>query len=233
MAMELCVVAFIDVLGFSAMVKSDAASSGSKYLDAFRDVLEEVKASFHDATNGLDAKMFSDSIVLAAPLTPGSVVQVLRACADLQRRFLEKGILLRGGISYGKHYADATVMFSEGLISAYYIESQLAKFPRIVVDKNVIDYFTNHGEVDAGLREDGCNLMIQDRDRVSFVHYLSAATLVQASTHVSGLIQTQLKSGEAVLEKLRWLHDYYSFSAELCGQPSIEAPEWFRRMQKH
>lgn len=233
MAMELSVVAFIDVLGFSAMVKADAASQGEKYLEAFREVLEEVKTSFQDVEGGLDAKMFSDSIVLAAPLSPDAVIDVLKACANLQQRFLKRGILLRGGVSYGKHFADSTVMFSEGLISAYHIESQLAKYPRIVVDKNVIDYFVHHGDVHEDKREVGRSLMIQDRDKVSFVHYLSSAEFLSDSAHVEGLITSQLRSGESVLEKLRWLHDYHAFCADSYGQPRIATPGWFQRMQAH
>lgn len=233
MAMELSVVAFIDVLGFSAMVKTDAESQGGKYLDAFREVLEEVKISFPEVDGGIGAKMFSDSIVLAAPLSPGNVVEVLRACANLQRRFLKRGILLRGGVSYGKHYADSTVMFSEGLISAYHIESQLAKYPRIVVDKNVIDYFVNHSGVDSQMLNVGKSLMIQDRDRVSFVHYLSGEEFVGDTAHVEQVIVNQLEASESVLEKLRWLHDYHLCCADFYNQPKIDAPDWFKRMQIH
>jgi len=233
MAMELSVVAFIDVLGFSAMVKADAAGQCVKYLDAFREVLEEVKSAFPEVDDGLDAKMFSDSIVLAAPLSPDAVIEVLKACANLQRRFLRRGILLRGGVSYGKHYADSTVMFSEGLISAYHIESQLAKYPRIVVDKNVIDYFVNHSDVHADKLQIGRGLLIQDRDKVSFVHYLSAEEFPGDTSHVEQVITSQLRAGEAVLEKLRWLHDYHVFCADNYDQSKIDAPDWFQRMQSH
>src|SRR5689334_17096977 len=89
-------VAFLDVLGFSAMVEHDSRGT-PKYLPIFIHAIEQVNDSI--ANKAVEVKMFSDSIVLSAALNPQNVVDVALAVSELQRCFLREGILLRGGIA--------------------------------------------------------------------------------------------------------------------------------------
>lgn len=229
--MEFSIVAFIDVLGFSSMVMQDARNHSPVFLPVFKEIIGEVRASFSGANDGLDVRMFSDSIIVSAPLETANFTKVLAACADLQRRFLARGILLRGGVSFGKHYADEFVMFSDGLITAYQIECKQARYPRIVVDSNVIDYFTNFPNLADDVRTDGYRRMLRDRDRVFFVHYLTRDEFEARTADTSQLIQRQLGAPEAVLEKLRWLHDYQRFCAQRYALPGLEIPSLFSSIQ--
>ena len=45
----------------------------------------------------------------------------------------------RGGVAIGDIYHDDEAVFGPGLVRAYDIESNVAKFPRIVVDQEVLD----------------------------------------------------------------------------------------------
>lgn len=214
--MNFHIVAFIDVLGFSQMVKTDTTGQNTIYLPIFRDTISEVRASF-DGADGLDAKMFSDSIIISAPLSPPNVQRLLAACIDLQQRFLRRGILLRGGISLGKHYSDENVTFSDALISAYRIESGQARFPRVVLDKNVIDYFENHPETTHQIKEETFSMIRKDRDSACFMHYLCGPNLDAMTEQVRQFISRARPSEETVLEKMRWLHDYHSYCATANG----------------
>ena len=45
---------------------------------------------------------------------------------------------LRGGIDIGEFYIDETFVWGEVLLSAYEIESKLARYPRILLSPNVV-----------------------------------------------------------------------------------------------
>ncbi len=202
----------MDVLGFSQMVRSDSGSEIPEYLPIFRKVLAEVRNRF-DGKEGLDVKMFSDSVVISAPLSPENVGEVANACAVMQCQFLAQGILLRGGISFGKHFSDDLVLFSSGMILAYELESKRAKFPRIVVDKNLLDYFLNYPGLKPGLRNNVCGIVLEDPDGCVFIDYLFSGDFVLLSKSVEKLFSRVHTGEDGVLEKMRWLHDYHSYCA--------------------
>lgn len=219
--MQFHIVAFIDILGFSQMVKLDATSDQSNFLTIFKDAIGEVRQTFGE-NDSLDVKMFSDSIVVGAPMTPDNLKRVLEACIDLQRRFLRRNVLVRGGISLGKHYSDEQVTFSAALVAAYEIESKLARFPRIVVDKNLLDYFENHPGTGEDLKANALSLMKRDRDGACFTHFLRHEDFEDSTAKLREMLAPQRSAEDTVLEKLRWLHDYHSYCASLFGKPSLD-----------
>ncbi len=45
---------------------------------------------------------------------------------------LDLGVLVGGGVSFGPLYHDASVVFGPALVEAYHLESDCAKFPRVI-----------------------------------------------------------------------------------------------------
>jgi hypothetical protein len=217
--MEFHVVAFIDVLAFRRMVASDVRSGIPRFLPIFQEVLSAVKDEYGRADN-IALQMFSDSIVLNAPLSLENVVEVLRACAALQTRFLQRSILIRGGVSYGKHFSNGVVLFSEGLITAYEIESERARFPRVVVDRNLADYFFPHANLPGDLRDAAGAMLCRDRDGEIFIDFLRGDSGVVLAPQVAELVAAKLEH-ESVLEKMRWLYDYHRYSLEAHGRADL------------
>ena len=86
---------------------------------------------------------FSDCIVMSAPINiNGSCDLLIRAVNELMYSFFDRGILLRGGISIGKLVHESSgVLFGPGLIEAYQLESNEAKYPRLVVSKSSREKF--------------------------------------------------------------------------------------------
>lgn len=131
------IVAFIDVLGFSNLVYSDKLEPISHYyamiLTDFKEAAIKKKFKF---------LMISDSIVVHAPQTQDGFFAVIRALSSLQHRLLLKGILIRGGVSFGKLYVNETdnIIVGAGLINAYNLEKK-AIYPRIVIDRNIIPLY--------------------------------------------------------------------------------------------
>lgn len=131
------IVAFIDVLGFSNLVYSDKIEPISHYYEM---ILTDFKKAA--SKNELKFLMISDSIVVHAPSEKRELLVVLKVLNDLQHRLLLKGILIRGGISYGKLYVNdaENIIVGTGLINAYKLEGK-AVYPRIIIDRNFIPLY--------------------------------------------------------------------------------------------
>jgi len=83
----------------------------------------------------ISVTQFSDCIVISASVNiHGACQLLLRTINELMDSFFDRGILLRGGISIGKIiHESGGILFGPGLIKSYLLESNKAKYPRIVV----------------------------------------------------------------------------------------------------
>ena len=86
--------------------------------------------------------VISDSLVVATEKTKEDLQELVFIIGKIQYELFLKGILIRGGISFGKLYVNKSknVIVGPGLINAYKLES-IAKFPRIIIDRKIIPEF--------------------------------------------------------------------------------------------
>jgi hypothetical protein len=208
-------VAFIDVLGFSSMVEGDSKDKTPKYLPIFLEVFEEITESA--AGSECEVKMFSDSIIVETELAPSKVAALIEVSRSMQELFLKRNILVRGGIAFGKHFSNERVTFSQALINAYHLESKVAKFPRIVISDDVLNFAWHHIDTSEETKDKIRSLVFRDRDNSAFVHYLISDTLQESRPLIRNCIEQNISSGEAVLEKMRWLMDYFNYCSENIG----------------
>lgn len=68
------------------------------------------------------------------------------------------GWLLRGGISIGQLFIDDVMVWGDALLKAYYLEDKIANYPRIIIDKNVVDEIMEDNQLNEYLRQDFDNL---------------------------------------------------------------------------
>lgn len=150
------VVAFIDVLGFSAMVEKTATEEDKLHfltsaLDGLHNKIWEWEAD--GVCSSFAFTQFSDSIVISALAESadsfGMLMQLLQGAMDLVDVY---GILLRGGITRGKLIHDDTLLVGPAMVEAYHLESKQAIYPRIIIgdelkrqfDENMEDYIRNY-----------------------------------------------------------------------------------------
>ncbi|MCH7345563.1 hypothetical protein LZ017_19505 [Pelomonas sp. CA6] len=208
-------VAFIDVLGFSAFVESDAKSIAPVHLPRLSAVLARVR----EASPDLDVRAFSDSITITAPLESAKVANLLKSVVELQRLFIEGGVLVRGGVAFGKHFADESLVFSEALIRAYVLERDQARFPRILVAADLLDWYFHDPATTAELAAEAHSLLLTDRDNFTFLDYLHSATL---KPHLDAIQAYKIaNSTPSVLEKVQWLCQYHNFRAAASGSEHV------------
>ena len=199
------------------MVSDDASNGDAKHLPKFVRVIKEIRAEYGD-----EVRMFSDSIIIAAKLDIANVLSVISTVRRMQQRFLEERILVRGGISFGKHYSDEDVIYSQALVNAYQLESRHAKSPRILIDHNVIDFVVNHPQCDGSERDRLAALILRDRDGLCFVDFIDDENLGSVGAAITEVALSCKSDGESVVGKLRWLVDYHAYSSARLGRSYVK-----------
>jgi hypothetical protein len=140
------IVAFIDILGFENIVRRLA--SDPDLFCALKSALKRIKDVEHEGRkHNLEVSVFSDSIVVTAHKT--EFLGLMNTVVWLQRELLQAGIFIRGGMAVGPVYHENGILFGEGMLSAYRLESKAAIYPRIVfsnqlaeIDPNVTSFVT-------------------------------------------------------------------------------------------
>lgn len=133
------IVAFIDILGFSALVKRIGEDPAIH--KKLQDALNRIKAAkgapdISTSPEKLAVSVFSDSIVISA--AEENYHSVVWAAIHLQCDLLAMGVLVRGGISSGKTVHSDEMLYGEGMIKAYELESKTAIYPRVVIDPKLL-----------------------------------------------------------------------------------------------
>jgi len=131
------IVAFIDVLGFSNIVYS---GNDEALKDYFSYVIEEFAGDRKKYK--FEYILISDAIVIYTDCNKSNLQQLCIAIGKLQMKLIMRGIVMRGGISFGNLFIDGdkNVIVGSALINAYKLEQE-AGYPRVVLDRGFIKEF--------------------------------------------------------------------------------------------
>lgn len=140
------IVCFIDILGFSNIIKKTTKSTiGVNFdLQNIVNALDFVHAHFSELSldyEGLiQLSQFSDSIVISFPVkNRAEMIVLFKNIKYVQVQLLsEYCILMRGGIVIGNVIHNNSLLLGPAMIDAYMLESKCAMSPRIVIDPKVI-----------------------------------------------------------------------------------------------
>lgn len=147
-----CVVAFLDILGFSQFVKDSEDNpetlenliQAMQVLNAIPQGEKKVSIAGRVQRNiDIRRRFFSDTLVFFHRTRPDNIPQLLFLVRYIQDQLWEKGSCLRGSIVLGKMYwleQDDNVTVGPGLIEAYKAESEVAIYPRITVSPELHQY---------------------------------------------------------------------------------------------
>lgn len=201
-------IAFLDILGFSNMVKSDFESSSKNkiYLKKLFNIYNYT-SKIQEPNLELNIIQFSDSVVLSVPFSEEAFSQFVSIIAKYQYDLFCEDILCRGGIAYGKHFIQEGFVFSNGLIDAYKIENKVAKYPRIVVSTDLIELIYKNKIIDGNVP------LIKENDDLFFVDFLENRDLIASSENLKKILEMNKYSDVSIKEKHRWLTEYFDFKA--------------------
>lgn len=142
-----CYIAFLDMLGFKELVYKSLCNDIYEIFKTFnrKPISEAYRGNKNiiskNTTDALKMKVMSDSICLyIEKKIPDALLCILMSCMQMQFDLLKftTPILLRGAIIRGKIYAEKDVTFGPGLTDAYLMEENNAKYPRIILTKEVL-----------------------------------------------------------------------------------------------
>ena len=135
---ETKLVAFIDVLGFKALVERDKKFRLEQY---FEYITNDLKEYSKKGKGKIDYILISDAIVLLVDFTEIWLQQLIQIVSVIQAKLLTLKIPLRGAISFGDIYLnqDDNIIVGSGLINAYLLEEK-AIYPRVIFDRKLMKY---------------------------------------------------------------------------------------------
>jgi hypothetical protein len=141
------IVAFVDVLGFGALVEASGKGrrAGKRRIKQITEAvlysIEELKslAESYDRPPDIAFTHFSDSFVISCPIKNTKRVTYLftHALITVIDEFLRSDLFLRGGVARGQLVHNDKLLFGPAMNRAYELESKIAKVPRIILDANL------------------------------------------------------------------------------------------------
>lgn len=217
------IVASIDMLGVKEALKSD------------KHILDKIYVTYHlferlleneSVRTGIDFraqyKSFSDNIVICAKYTDGisenivqkvffdAIILFIGCCTGIH------GLLVRGGIAIGELYFDDNFVIGNALVDAYKLESELAIFPRIIIDRKSYQELSN-GYQDWFKKDvDYCFLDFLNKCNLFDVTSVIKNFNTEDKTGIEifrGVLLDNIcnnKNKEKVLQKIMWSINYFN-----------------------
>ncbi|WP_295211338.1 hypothetical protein [uncultured Chryseobacterium sp.] len=175
---------FIDILGFRNHIKDTIQETNEDNLEkieSIKNIFDLSKRMTYDSgfSKSKVVTYFSDSIVISYEFSENS--QLYHTLIDLLYVSFElanKGYLVRGGVTIGKLIHTKELIFGPAMVSAYDLESKKAKYPRIIVEKSVVENGIkfrqeNHSQDDE--LEYIKEILTQDEDGYYYIDYIAKA----------------------------------------------------------
>ncbi len=226
------VVCFIDILGFSSMIKDYfSKNSGQELLNRMHNSLTEAYKFMKEINENSGAvKIFTDNIVIGKAIRDdgeSELGHLLDHIASYQFQLALEGLFVRGGVAVGLHYMDNDIVFGPALIDAYKLESERANAPRVILSKEVKELVKEHIQYySTNYPAPQLNLICIDADGEWFINYLQAAIIDEDALDMSTvwlqqhktIVEEKLKeykSNSKVFNKYRWVAQYHNYFCKL------------------
>ncbi|MBA7651442.1 hypothetical protein ES703_59261 [subsurface metagenome] len=172
------VFAFLDILGFERIVNQSKSNPG--LISRIANMLARSKRI---AESILNAKLtvlqvnskeymyraFSDTSVISGPYTSHDDMSFLSMWVMFYQYLMwnVERTFVRGAIVYGDIYHDQDVVFGPALIDAYHLETSKASWPRVLVNKSLLNKITETERA-----RDFYEFLRQDDDSLVYLDYL-------------------------------------------------------------
>ncbi len=216
-------VGFVDILGFENLVReADINPERRQELVRALETVRRQQAPQLSPTD-LQVQIFSDSLIVSTKNTSEGLWHLLLSLQALAWNLLRRGVLVRGGVALGGTQHDDQIVFGVGVVNAYHLESTVAKYPRIVLSRDVAQECLRLQKTDPIYKEYFERLQ-RDTDGVMFIHYLYE--LAKTNTQYNRLLNADetalILTGQLILEIIQSALD------TTLDEPSIyEKYRWF------
>lgn len=208
------IVAYIDLLGVTnKIIATDQQLTMNKLHNLYTYSMDITRRIQIEEYRDIQFKIFSDNIIIAKKISSEPEqrmrdIRCLLMCAgSFQARAAgdSVGWLMRGGISIGQLFIDEVMVWDDALLTSYYLEDKIANYPRIILDKSVINEIAQDKQLSIYIRKDFDNLY--------FLNYLNNCDCHNYGTMLmNGFEKMQAdakkKLNEKIYQKLCWHMNY-------------------------
>jgi hypothetical protein len=218
---------FLDFLGFKELVGRSTYEPGFlKRLIRAMDIVGELGADNGALFKSQQITQFSDSIVVSYQIHERSAVfWLLNEIALTVIRLAEYGFLVRGAVTVGLLYHSDRHVVGPAMNEAYRLESQIARYPRVLIDERVLKVARrSRSRQHSGQEEEGYAraFTTKDADGQFFFDYVSWDSVVDVTGGnnelygrylgtLGSLIGNGLRHDDPrVQEKFLWLQSQYA-----------------------
>lgn len=232
---ELRVITWIDILGFGAYIQSDtSAAMVKKALDLVKEA-----ANYKPPARKVFRQRFtnfSDTIVRTTPILRarnqindfGLLFYEALAMVYLQSWLIDNHkLLIRGCLTIGEIVHTSSHLFGPGVVDAYNLEKEKAKFPRIILSPTLMKDYRKTEYLKSELHTNAEDfqylraIVRKDSDGIYFVDYLralesqcdSADEYLQFADRHRLYVVSELEKhaiGCCVRDKIEWLKKYHN-----------------------
>lgn len=210
------IVAYLDILGVTSKIKEaeDDMTSMNKLHNLYTFSINLTRETAIKGNKDIEFKIFSDNIIIAKKLTQETLKDDIYCLLSCVGHFQESaasdsvGWLLRGGITIGELFIDDVMVWGNALLRPYELEDKIAIYPRVIIDKNVIDMISESDRAYGFIRI--------DNDGFAFLNYLNNCHFVgQMLMNGFEIMKKEVGShpNDRVLQKLIWHKNF--INAEL------------------
>ena len=232
---EMCSVGYLDILGSKQRILEDNSdySLNSVYnlYNSTQNLFKKLKGV--EYYKDIKTRIFSDNIVIFYPLDSKAfkklkldnkiqnisvALSIINLLSSIFQIIAFSGLkwCVRGGISMGSIYNNGTLLWGKGLVQSYDIESNIATYPRVVVDKKLIETLSLSDN--KKMLEESLIRVAEDGEY--YVDFVAVMNLLSERPDVGMQIHEMFEKNfaelesdnEKVLDKYRWFVKTYANS---------------------
>lgn len=163
---------------------------------------------------------FSDNIVISSSAEWGGFGSLMNSICEYSLKLLERGYLVRGGLTVGKLLHDDSTLMGPALIEAHVIESQQARFPRVLLSSSALEAIETCDDRRQRGEPSLRSFFFRNRDGSCHLNYLCYDAIrgdyskwESTMEAVRPLIERQIVEQDATtpgLGKWKWLAQYFN-----------------------
>lgn len=196
-------VALIDVLAYKSRLENDKEFGRFQ----FKDDLEGALSVFDTVNSAVfSVQAISDTIILSCN-NHHDILEFITLLKKVFIAFLNKGLYIRGGIAYSKHFQSGKLTYSHAVAKAYEIENKIAIYPRIVIDQNIIEMYSSSSKLPPILGE---GLFVRHND-VNFIHVIDDSNWNSIYTMAEDIYRRDIQEisrNQSAFSKHQWFENY-------------------------
>lgn len=200
---EFVYTALIDVLSYRNRLYQDVQSGE----ESFKDDLIQSLSVFDSVNNAIfSVQAISDTIIITCN-NHDRFIEFLTLLRNVFLSFMERELFIRGGVAYSKHFHSGKITYSHAVARAYELESKEAIYPRIVIDKNILDMYTTGKGLPNIFGE---NLLVK-QNGIVFLNVIDSNNwekIFDMAKNIYSKSRNELDGNEAAFQKHSWFEQY-------------------------